>query len=206
MDAVAFTEHDVEVAARIGKCLVELDTNVVGLWNLRELFHVDDLLHFTYGAVVVDGYLLQDTLFLIFTHLHQLFQTDALCIVDLTLQTGSRDVCQVGTATGTLEEVAESLVLLGEGIGSCKHDLSLNLYVLLGEVAGALADIYLVEGLELEARLTVDDEAVFQREVEGLCQDGVGGDGMGVDKTARHQYVVHRCRLLQTSCLQHEVL
>ena len=53
--------------------------------------------------------------------------------------------------------------------------------------------------------MPVNDEAVFQREVERLGQDGVGCQRIGIADASRYHHVMHRCRLLQSSGLQHEV-
>ena len=96
------------------------------------------------------------------------------------------DVGQGSGAASRFDKVGEAHAAAVEGVGAREHHLAQHLDVLLGGVGGTAAYEHLVEGLQREARLSVDDEAVLQREAVGLGDDAVGGRRGGITHAARH--------------------
>src|SRR3712207_1444246 len=80
---------------------------------------------------------------------------------NLSLESGTLGIGQIGHPSGLTYYVAEALATCGERVFSGKHDLSFHADVLLKVVARAATYVDFIVRKELETGLTVDDETVF---------------------------------------------
>ena len=187
-DAVALTQLRVVVAAGVGHGLVELDTHGVGEAG-HQLLHVDGVV----AAVALGGA----------QHGLHLF---ALVLRHQSQQLGTLGIGALGQSARQLDDFAQALALVAEGVDALKLHLTLDGDVLLFRIAGTAAHVNLVERLQREVRLAGNLEVGRQREAERLGYLVVGLPGVGVGDAACHVHLHQRCCLGGTASLQDEVL
>ena len=101
--------------------------------------------------------------------------------------------------------MTQACVVARQGVGSCKHNLSLHAHVLLLDVSRTLSDEHLIERHEHEARCAVHNKAVFQRHGVVFSNDAVWTQRLRVVDTTANADVHKRCLVGQSACLKHEI-
>src|SRR3712207_5867097 len=143
--AVTFTHNQVGVAPRFLQGTVEFDTHEVRFAQI-EFGHIERILLVS---------------FLRFYHFDDGLHAQSLIGSNLSLESGTLGIGQIGHPSGLTYYVAEALATCGERVFSGKHDLSFHADVLLKVVARAATYVDFIVRKELETGLTVDDETVF---------------------------------------------
>ena len=186
-EAVAFTQHDIIVAARVGQGFIEFDTDII-----------DGVLAHLAG--------IETRAALHLRHLQQTLQTELLIFIEGALDTGATDIGLIGDTTCHLDGIGEAEVLPVEGIAAFEEHLALYEDVTLGHVARAAAHHHLIVRHEGEAAVAINQETILQREGEGFGYLLAIGRGLGVDDATRDIDTGGRSSIRETTSLDDQVL
>ena len=111
------------------QCLVKLYTHIIGFTKV-ELLHVN-------GVVATAGE----------GGLEHTLHSQTLLLRDAALQTGTCNIGKIRNTAGIVDNIAQSLVLFFQCIGAGKHDMPLDINILLDIVGRTLANIYFIKRL-----------------------------------------------------------
>ena len=186
---VAVHQFDILCRARVGQCLIQMDTDTVSLLQ-SQLLQVDGVLAGSTLTSQFDDSL--HTCSLVFAH-----DPDQTCATDIT----ARD-----DTTGSLDDIGESLVLLFHRIAALEGHLTLDKHADGILEDRTLSDLYDIVGFQDETLVSVGRKVFLQGDAVGLGQLHVSVSGFRIDDLTGDIDLDGRGRICQSTSLKNQVL
>ena len=183
---VSFPQYQVFISTWVGKSLIQFNSNCISCPQLQ-LIDIN-------GITALGCH-----------HLKKSFVTYLFFYSTYSFYTGTLRIGTVIQSSCLIDNLRQTLILMRKSIGSCKHHITFQVYILLLTISRALPDIDFIKRFQDKTLFAIYNKTILQRERKCLGNDTIIHKSLGIDNSASYIHLDCRCCIGKSASLKDEV-